>query len=107
MVGAQIGTLGYPLLNPIGGQVVLDHRAESRFVCTGRVSLDLQGGVATLRGELLDVSANGFRVSFSDFVPATGTELEFSHQFFQGRARVMWTLQDENHFEAGCMVLRD
>ena len=69
--------------------------------------LSFRSDGAGLMGELIDMSANGFRVAFGYPAPATGTEVEFSHQFFHGRARVMWTLENGDQFEAGCMVLRD
>ena len=106
MVGAQLA-LGYPVLDPRGAQANLDKRTEPRFVCRGKVRLNLRSGGAELKGELVDMSANGFRVSFTHPAPATGTEVEFNHQFFHGRARIMWTLEAEDRFEAGCMVLRD
>jgi hypothetical protein len=107
MASAQLGTLGFPLVAPRVVPTILDYRLEPRFVCKGKVRLDLKGGAVGLKGELIDVSAHGFRVSFAHPAPATGTEMEFSHQFFEGRAQVMWTLQAEGHFEAGCKVLRD
>jgi|HubBroStandDraft_6_1064221.scaffolds.fasta_scaffold370612_3 hypothetical protein len=107
MVGAQLSALGYPVLDPRGAQENLDKRTEPRFVCRGKVLLNLRSGGAELKGELIDMSANGFRVAFTHPAPATGTEVEFNHQFFHGRARIMWTLEEEHRFEAGCVVLRD
>jgi hypothetical protein len=107
MVGSQLSTLGYPVLDPCGAQAILDKRTEPRFVCRGQVRLSFRSGGAGLKGELIDMSANGFRVAFTHPAPATGTEVEFNHQFFHGRARVVWSLEAEDRFEAGCMVLRD
>jgi hypothetical protein len=107
MASAQFGTVSFPLVAPRVVPTILDYRLEPRFVCRGVVRMDLKGGAAGITGELIDVSANGFRVSLTCPGPETGTEMEFSHQFFAGRARVMWTLQAEGRFEAGCVVLRD
>jgi hypothetical protein len=107
MATAQPNTLGFPVLEPILTQAALDLRAESRFVCRGIVRLELPAGTAKLRGELLDVSAHGFRVSLDQPGLVNGTEVRFSHQFFHGRAKVVWTLQSNERYEAGCMVLRD
>src|ERR1019366_4931974 len=97
---SRIGTLGFPLLEPRVGQTVLDQRMKPQFACRGQARLDLQGGAVELKGDLIDVSTHGFRVSFAHPAPATGTEMEFSHQFFRGRARVMWTRQAEGHMES-------
>ena len=104
---AQFKTHGYPVLEPVLSKAASDLRTEARFVCRGNVRLALMGGTAGLKGELLDVSAHGFRVSFDHPGLEVGTDVRFSHQFFHGRARVMWTLQTDERFEAGCMVLRD
>ena len=83
-----------------------DQRAAPRFVCTGNVQMDLPGGGA-LRGVLMDVSSDGFRLQLGDSCPAIGTDVKFSHQFFQGRARMVWAKPVDLHFEAGFTVLRD
>jgi hypothetical protein len=106
MTSAQVGTRDFPLAAPLVEPAILDYRLEPRFTIRGQVRMNLQGA-AGFKGQLMDVSEHGFRVSFVHPAPATGTEMGFSHQFFEGRARVMWTLQTKDHFEAGCMVLRD
>ena len=107
VAGAQLNILGSPLRDPLRSTSTRDQRREQRSVCAGPVRIELRGGPAPFEGELLDISANGFRMSFTYPAPETGTEVEFSHEFFRGRARIIWTLQQGSHFEAGCMVLRD
>ena len=104
--GTRVNFLGVPLLDPGRKDSSRDHRADARFVCKGTVILRQQG-VGALEGRLLDISANGFRVSFTHPAPTAGTEVEFNHQFFHGRAQFMWIVQRDNCYEAGCMVLRD
>jgi hypothetical protein len=105
MVAAQLSELGFPLLDPCAGRAKEDNRTEPCFICRGQVRLAFQGGVG-LAGELLDMSANGFRASFVHPAPAAGSEVEFSHRFFHGRALVVWMLEAGGRFEAGCLVLR-
>ena len=98
--------LSVPLLERRISQRPEDQRAASRFVCRGHVQIDMPGDRG-FQGDLLDVSAHGFRVKLAGPCPAIGTEMRFSHQFFQGRARVMWANQIDRHCEAGCMIIRD
>jgi hypothetical protein len=107
MVGSPPGKIGFQLLDPPVRGPFLDQRAETRFLCRGQVQLILPDAGGEMCGELVDISAHGFRVSLTQAAPENGTELEFSHQFFHGRARLMWTLQVEGRYEAGFMVLRD
>ena len=107
MATAQFKTTSFPVLEPVVSKAASDLRTEARFVCRGHVRLELLGGTARVKGELLDVSAHGFRVACDHAGLEVGTDVRFSHQFFHGRARVMWTLQTDERFEAGCMVLRD
>lgn len=107
MAGPQINILGSPLRDPRRSTSTRHQRAEQRSVCTGPVRIALRGAAPLFEGELLDISANGFRMSSAYPSPETGTEVEFSHEFFRGRARIIWTLQQSSRFEAGCVVLRD
>lgn len=107
MATAPPNKYGSPIHELLVSQAARDLRAEPRFVCRGEVRIELPGGTAKLIGELLDVSAHGFRVSFDHEALETGTEVRYNHQFFHGRAKVVWTLQAGDRYEAGCMVLRD
>jgi hypothetical protein len=104
---------GVPLAE-LGGEAPIpdhrpDNRMEPRVPCRGKIRFTQQNGAVVFRGQLVDISANGFRVSFANAkkVPAAGTEVEFKHAFFRGRARLIWILRKENDYEAGCRVLRD
>jgi hypothetical protein len=98
---------GVPLADLRGEESIPDRRTEPRVPCQGKIRLTQQNGAAVFRGQLIDISANGFRVSFANEAPAAGSEVAFKHAFFRGRARLMWILRKENHYEAGCRVLRD
>lgn len=87
---------------------ILDHRREPRFVCRGDVDIVVDGPAEQrLRAELADISNHGFRILYIGDLLSSGTEFTFRHQFFQGRARIMWSHRAEDHNEGGCLVLRD
>jgi hypothetical protein len=104
---AEFNFPGVPLPDPRRELSIGDRRRDLRVLCRGRILLDQQTGISPLRGELIDISSNGFRVSFAHPVPAVGAEVEFKHRFFRGRARFVWILRKGDHYEAGCKVLRD
>jgi hypothetical protein len=104
---SQLNFLGVPLLDPRSEASSRDRRMDLRVVCKGKIRIVQPSWAVPFRGELIDISANGFRVSFAHPAPAAGSEVEFKHRFFRGRAQLMWIVRKENHFEAGCRVLRD
>jgi hypothetical protein len=98
-VPAPTGRLAFP---------ILDHRAEPRFFCRGQVEITLESpDHKRLAAELTDISNHGFRIIYSGELLSSGTEFSFRHQFFQGRARLMWSHRAEKYNEGGCLVIRD
>jgi hypothetical protein len=104
---ARFNFPGVPLPDARMELSIGDRRRDLRVLCRGKIRLDPQTGLPPLPGELIDISANGFRVAFVDRVPAIGGEVEFKHRFFRGRARFVWILRKGDHYEAGCRVLRN
>jgi hypothetical protein len=98
-VPAPTGRLAFP---------ILDHRAEPRFVCRGQVEITLETpDQRRVEAELTDISNHGFRIIYHGELLSSGTEFSFRHQFFQGRARIMWSHRSERYNEGGCLVIRD
>ena len=98
-VPAPTGRLAFP---------ILDHRSEPRFVCRGRIEITLDSqDQRRLAAELLDISNHGFRIMYHGELLSSGTEFSFRHQFFQGRARLMWSHWTVRQNEGGCLVIRD
>ena len=85
----------------------LEKRTEPRFAAAGSVSLDTDepGFPPTLDGELVDVSASGFRARHSCPAFHTGLEVHFRHHLAQGRARVVWNRILGGAVETGFLVL--
>jgi hypothetical protein len=98
-VPAPTGRLAFP---------ILDHRAEPRFVCRGKLEITFESpDQRRLEAELTDISNHGFRIIYQGELLSSGTEFAFRHQFFQGRARLMWSHRSERYNEGGCLVIRD
>jgi PilZ domain len=104
---SQFNFPGVPLADPRKEQTIRDRREDPRVPCKGKIRIVQQSWAAPFRGKLIDISPNGFRVSFAQRAPAAGAEVEFRHRLFRGRARVVWITWKDNHYEAGCKVLRD
>jgi hypothetical protein len=85
----------------------LEKRCEPRVPAQGEVilNLDLPGVPREILGELLDVSARGFRAGHQCTVLSTGQDLTFQHAGARGRARVMWNRIAEGKVESGFMLL--
>lgn len=80
-------------------------RRSERVVCHGQVRLsDGDRGRETI-GEMVDVSAGGFRVCHDDPDLRPGTEIRFEHLFFVGRAKVVWTDRLAGRLHSGLQVL--
>jgi hypothetical protein len=99
--------LGVPPLESRKEESIRDRRMDPRVACKGKIRFVQPSWARGFRGELLDVSKNGFRVSFAHSAPPAGAIVEFRHRFFRGRAQLMWKIRKDNHYEAGCRVLRD
>ena len=98
---------GVPFLGSGREESIGDRRKDPRVSCNGKIRLVPQSGATPFLGNLINISANGFRVSFAHTAPVAGAEVEFRHRFFRGRAQLIWTLWKENHYEGGFSVLRD
>ena len=86
---------------------VTESRRESRTFCEGRVRFFLEGRYAACLGDLVDVSNNGFRASHTEPAMNPGTEVDFVHTFFRGRARVMWSRLADGQMESGFLIVRE
>ena len=57
-------------------------------------------------GELVDVSASGFRMSHANQSLHSGQLVGFSHSYAFGTARVMWNRIMDQRVETGFLVVR-
>ena len=85
-------------------RVARDRRRYARTFSRGQVHLCIDDSES--RGEMIDVSSDGFRAQHSvpDLQP--GREVRFQHRLFVGRARVMWTLLVGGHTQSGFQIVR-
>ena len=58
-----------------------------------------------LEVQLVDVSEKGFRLAHIDTTFVAGEDLDFSHSYAAGTARVMWNRILNGRVETGCMIL--
>ena len=85
-----------------------EQRREPRVLCHGEVRLTYNdGAVREIVGKMLDVSFSGFRAAHGDMTLQKGTEVEFIHPIFRGKARVAWSRSVYERVESGFSVLRD
>lgn len=85
-----------------------EQRREPRLLCHGEVRLTYNDGAAhEVVGKMLDVSNSGFRAVHGDLSLQRGTEVEFNHPIFRGKARVAWTRSVYERVESGFSVVRD
>jgi hypothetical protein len=87
-------------------RVAHDLRSETREFCQGNVQLSMDDSGYESRGEMLDVSSNGFRArhSLPDLQP--GLEVRFQHRIFVGRAKVVWTALIGGHTQSGFQIVQ-
>ncbi len=86
---------------------IAENRAESRTLCQGRVRFFLEGRYAASLGDLKDVSNNGFRAAHTEPSLNPGTEVDFVHTLFRGKARVMWSRLADGLMESGFLIIRE
>lgn len=67
---------------------VAENRREPRYAASGRVSVRFQS--ITIEGQLVDVSASGFRMEHSSNLLESGQKVEFEHPQAIGTATVVW-----------------
>jgi len=56
-------------------------------------------------GQLMDVSASGFRMAHANQSLHSGQVVEFSHSFAVGAARVMWNRIMDQRVETGFLIV--
>jgi hypothetical protein len=82
-----------------------ENRREARYPGRGSVLVRSEGpGSRDIRGKLVDVSANGFRMAHDCTALTAGQYVEFSHVESKGRARVVWTRIVAEAVESGFVV---
>jgi hypothetical protein len=84
----------------------MEGRREVRSVCQGDVRLYADQPEVALVAQMLDVSNNGFRAQHRYRELTPGREVRFEHQFFVGKARVVWTQEIAGKVQSGFQVLR-
>ena len=88
-----------------GGQRAADRRQDKRSICQGGVRLTIDGEGIVIDGELLDVSAQGFRAFYGSEPLQQDTIVRFEHTFFRGRARVVWSSMVNGRVQSGFHIL--
>jgi PilZ domain len=82
-----------------------DRRREERKPATGEVSVRLDYGTRVIRGELVDISPNGFRIRYPGALLKTGIEADITYPWGYVKARIMWVRQTGEICEAGFLVV--
>jgi PilZ domain len=83
-----------------------EKRREPRLPAHGKVSVHFSNPQRVeIQGELVDVSASGFRMSHEHQSLVAGQMVEFSHPTAAGEARVMWNRIVNRHVETGLLVV--
>lgn len=83
-----------------------EQRRAQRFVWRGHVDIIVESPTRnSVRVELFDVSAHGFRIHYRGEPLPSGTEFTFHHRLFHGRGRVMWLRYSAGQNEGGCLVV--
>jgi hypothetical protein len=83
-----------------------DRRREPRQAATGPVTISVTNGVVrTFEGELVDLSASGFRIAHAEQSLERGADVEFRHEHAQGKARVVWNRLSDGRAETGFVIL--
>lgn len=86
--------------------VIAEKRREPRHKASGNVWISyLDPAPRRVDGKLVDVSANGFRMSHRCATLAAGAVVEFDHHAAKGYARVMWNRMAGEQVETGFLVI--
>ena len=84
----------------------VERRKEPRTAASGEIELTIdEPKPLRFQGQLMDVSARGFQVSYFSDALRPGQEVTFSHAGGSGRARVMWTRVIPGWVSSGFFVL--
>ena len=87
-------------------QPAQERRKEPRWQATGKVEFVVNDTLGQhFEGELVDMSAGGFRAAHSRRTLQAGEEVRFRHSAGDGAARVMWSRILYDHVESGFLVL--
>ena len=83
-----------------------EKRREARRLTTGEVRVKFTDPVPLeIDGKLMDVSANGFRMSHDCAVLHSGQVVDFIYVEAKGRAQVVWTRILAGGVETGFLVM--
>jgi hypothetical protein len=83
-----------------------DQRREERRIASGRVHVRCSDPQPMeIEGQLIDISASGFRMVHTCISLAAGQMVEFAHPEAAGSARVMWNRVLAERVESGFFVL--
>jgi hypothetical protein len=83
-----------------------DRRKEERSPQSGAIEISFEDPVpVTVRAELLEVSARGFRAAHNEKALAPGLEVDYKSASSSGRARVIWTHVLEGRCVSGFLLL--
>ena len=83
-----------------------DKRREGRFLAEGSVRVRLTDPPPShIDGQLVDISAHGFRMRHTCAVLAAGQVVEFSYASATGQARVVWNRVMPDRVESGFVVV--
>jgi len=83
-----------------------ERRSERRSHATGVVSIAFEADSRlSFDGELLDVSAGGFRIAHTQPALERGSEVIFRHPQAHGKARVVWNRILAGQSETGFLIL--
>ena len=83
-----------------------EKRREARRIAGGAVRVKFTDPEPLeIEGKLMDVSANGFRMTHDCTSLRSGQVVDFSHVEAKGRAQVMWTRILAEYVESGFLVM--
>lgn len=83
-----------------------DRRTERRRPARGEVVFLIEEPVPRrFGGQLMDISKSGFRAGHQLAELQPGMELDYTHAYGSGRARVMWTTIISGRIESGFLKL--
>ncbi|MGA3186475.1 MAG: hypothetical protein ABSF22_05130 [Bryobacteraceae bacterium] len=83
-----------------------EKRREARRIATGEVRVKLvDPEPLEIEGKLIDVSANGFRMSHDCAALRSGQVVDFAYVAAKGRAQAMWTRILTSGVETGFLIV--
>jgi hypothetical protein len=85
---------------------MMDQRKEPRHAAEGAVRVWFDNPEPfEIQGQLLDVSASGFRMAHECPTLQAGQMVEFAREKAAGRARVIWNRISNAHVETGFLLV--